>query len=155
MSVEEPRWQTAGLAVRLLALLYETLLLAAVLFAATAVFTAVTGVERAGEFRGALQVYLLAVTAGYFVWSWTGGRRTLAMRTWRLRLVDARGHPPRFGAAVLRFVAAAVTLPLGLVSLWWALIDRDRQFLHDRLAGTRLVREPAPRSVAVQPRAPR
>jgi uncharacterized RDD family membrane protein YckC len=31
---------------------------------------------------------------------------------------------------------------LGVVGLLWALVDRDRQFLHDRLAGTRLVAVP-------------
>jgi uncharacterized RDD family membrane protein YckC len=31
-----------------------------------------------------------------------------------------------------------------LPSLAWALVDRERQFLHDRLAGTRLVQLPKP-----------
>ena len=38
--------------------------------------------------------------------------------------------------AVLRFLLALTLLPL---SILWALVDRDRQFLHDRLAGTRLI----------------
>jgi uncharacterized RDD family membrane protein YckC len=45
-------------------------------------------------------------------------------------------HPAR---AVHRYVLAV----LGLVALGlgfaWALVDRDRQFLHDRLAGTAIV----------------
>jgi uncharacterized RDD family membrane protein YckC len=40
------------------------------------------------------------------------------------------------GKAVLRFLLALALLP---VSIAWALFDRDRQFLHDRLAGTRLI----------------
>ena len=30
-------------------------------------------------------------------------------------------------------------LPLLAVNYAWALVDRERQFLHDRLAGTRLI----------------
>jgi uncharacterized RDD family membrane protein YckC len=52
------------------------------------------------------------------------------MKAWRIRLVDVTP-----GKAVLRFLLL-VLLPVSIV---WALIDRDRQFLHDRLAGTRLV----------------
>jgi uncharacterized RDD family membrane protein YckC len=32
------------------------------------------------------------------------------------------------------------------VGLWWALFDRDRQFLHDRLAGTRIILLPVPKA---------
>jgi uncharacterized RDD family membrane protein YckC len=60
-------------------------------------------------------------------------------------------------------LAVALVLPLssqgrGAAAAWllavnyaWALVDRDRQFLHDRLAGTRLVqvaRQPGRRSPA-------
>jgi uncharacterized RDD family membrane protein YckC len=60
------------------------------------------------------------------------------MKTWKIRLV-APGHDrvPPF-AALLRFVLALLAVPTG-IALGWALFDRDRQFLHDRLAGTRLV----------------
>ena len=53
------------------------------------------------------------------------------MNAWGIRLVDVT---PR--KALLRFVLALLLLP---ASIAWALFDRDRQFLHDRLAGTRLV----------------
>ena len=45
-----------------------------------------------------------------------------------------------FGAFVHRnpWVAFA-TLAVTGIGLGWALVDRDRQFLHDRLAGTRLI----------------
>jgi uncharacterized RDD family membrane protein YckC len=43
---------------------------------------------------------------------------------------------------VLRFFLALLGLLLAGAGFWWALVDRDRQFLHDRLAGTRLVRVP-------------
>ena len=99
----------ARLRTRLLSLVYEALILLALLLVATAVFTAVFGDSRAQPARTLLQSYLLLVAATYFVWSWTGGRRTLPMRTWRMRLLDASGHPPPVRVALLRYFAAVVS----------------------------------------------
>ncbi len=71
--------------------------------------------------------------ASYFLWCWLRGGQTLAMKAWHIRLIDVT--PLK---ALTRLVLAAVLVPTG-ISLVWSLFDRDRQFLHDRLAGTRLV----------------
>jgi uncharacterized RDD family membrane protein YckC len=127
----------------LFAAVYEALLLAALLMVATAIFIAIAGDAREQPLHFVLQMYLLAISAAYFVWSWTGGRRTLPMRTWRLRLIDRRGAPPSAGVAARRFLVALATWPLGALPFWWALFDPERHFLHDRAVGTRLVREPS------------
>lgn len=158
-----PEARTPGVARRFASMLYESLLLFAVAFLATWLFLFVSGGREAtGWLRAALQLYLVAVFAAYFLWCWLRGGQTLAMKTWRIRLV-APGHarvPPR--TALLRLACAAglvgsfwvavaaaflhrnpwlafATLALTGLSLGWALVDRDGQFLHDRLAGTRLV----------------
>lgn len=124
---------TPGLPRRLAALAYEAVLLFAVgFFAAWLFFFASGGRDAtAGWLRYALQIFILAVFAAYFLWCWLRSGQTLAMKAWGIRLVDVT---PR--KALVRFVLAAALLP---VSIAWALFDRDRQFLHDRLAGTRLV----------------
>jgi uncharacterized RDD family membrane protein YckC len=148
---------------RLACMVYEGLLLFAVAFAGTWLFFLVSGGrEASGWLRYALQAYLAALFAAYFLWCWLRGGQTLAMRAWRIRLV-APGRarvPPK--VALARLVYAAFLVGAFLVALaaafkhgnpWlalatfaltgigpgWALVDRDRQFLHDRLAGTRLV----------------
>jgi uncharacterized RDD family membrane protein YckC len=122
-----------GLARRLASMLYEALLLVAVAFFAAWLFFFASGGRdaTAGATRHLLQLFILAVFAAYFLWCWLRGGQTLAMKAWRIRLV---GATPR--KALLRFVLALALFP---VSIAWALVDRDRQFLHDRLAGTRLV----------------
>jgi uncharacterized RDD family membrane protein YckC len=97
----------------------------------------------------------------YFVWFWTHGGQTLAMKTWRIRLVAADGKPVPVWRAILRYLLAWLWFLPGLALAWalqahtwmlalipsvnmllWALasyLDPQRQFLHDRLAGTRLV----------------
>lgn len=125
---------TPGLARRLASLLYEAVLLIAVaFFAASAFYFASGGAPLEGWLLRAHQLFLAAVFAAYFLWCWLRGGQTLAMKTWRVRVV---GVSP--GNALLRFLCALVLLPTG-ASILWALFDRDGQFLHDRLAGTRLV----------------
>jgi len=112
---------------------YESLLVFGVAFFATWIFFFASGGRNAtaGVARAELQVFILLVLAGYFLWCWLRGGQTLAMRAWKIRLVEVTP-----GKAVARFLIAAALLPL---SILWALVDRDRQFLHDRLAGTKLI----------------
>lgn len=128
---------TPGLARRLAAMVYEAVLLFAVgFFTAWLFFFASGGADttHAGAARLELQALLVLAFAAYFVWCWLRGGQTLAMKAWKIRLVDVT--PAR---ALARFFLALVLVPT-LVSIVWALFDRDGQFLHDRLAGTRLVR---------------
>lgn len=91
--------------------------------------------------RPLLQLYWLVLCGGYFVWQWRHGGRTLPMRTWRLRLVARDGGPLTLRHGIYRYLLAALGLALFGTGLLWALIDRERQFLHDRLAGTRIVKD--------------
>lgn len=86
-----------------------------------------------------LRVYVFLGLALYFIWHWHGGRQTLAMRTWRLRIARPDGTPPRLSQLAARYVLAWPSIGLAGLGIAWALLDRDRQFLHDRLAGTRIV----------------
>lgn len=130
-----------GMLRRLASMLYESILLFAVAFLGTWVFQFAAGTLRIEGWRShLLQIFLLAVFAAYFLWCWLRGGQTLAMRTWRIRLVTKDGHarlPPK--AALLRFLYALLLVPT-LIGICWAWVDRDGQFLHDRLAGSLLVK---------------
>jgi uncharacterized RDD family membrane protein YckC len=125
--------KTPALGRRLASMVYEAFLVFAVAFLAAWIFFFASGGSDAtrGVVRAELQVFILAVLAAYFLWCWLRGGQTLAMRAWKIRLVDVTP-----GKAIARFLIAAAALPL---SILWAFFDRDRQFLHDRLAGTRLI----------------
>jgi uncharacterized RDD family membrane protein YckC len=132
----------ASLRRRLASLLYECLTLAALWFIAGFLVVGLLPRELTGMARLLFQAYLILVAGGYFMWFWRRGGQTLAMKTWRLRLVDTRGGALTPRQALARFALAALgTLCLGAGFLW-ALVDRDRQFLHDRVAGTRVARVP-------------
>jgi len=116
-------------------MVYEAVLLFAVAFFAAWLFFFASGGRdaTAGWARYALQLFIGVVFAGYFLWCWLRGGQTLAMKAWRIRLVNVTP-----ATALLRFMLAAALLPT-FISIVWAIFDPDRQFLHDRLLGTRLV----------------
>jgi uncharacterized RDD family membrane protein YckC len=126
---------TPGLARRLAAMVYEAILLFAVAFFAAWVFFFASGGGDAtrGWLRHAQQLFIGATFAGYFLWCWLRGGQTLAMKAWKIRLVDVTP-----GKALVRFMFALLFVPTG-VSFLWAIFDHEGQFLHDRLARTRLI----------------
>lgn len=129
----------AGLLRRLACLVYEALIVVAILFVGGGVFTALFSRAETLAARIALQLLLIALVGSYFVWCWTRGGQTLPMQTWRIRVVTAVGGELTATLALRRYLYALAGTLLAGVTFFWAFVDRDRQFLHDRLAGTRLV----------------
>ncbi|SFO01302.1 Uncharacterized membrane protein YckC, RDD family [Nitrosospira briensis] len=129
-----------GLWRRLLSIIYEFLILVAVLFIASFVFHLVFRDTGSLFFRPAFQLYLLVVAGIYFTWFWTHGGQTLPMQTWKLRVIRADGGQLFLKQALARYLFAVIGFFFFGCGILWALFDRDGLFLHDRLAGTRIVR---------------
>jgi uncharacterized RDD family membrane protein YckC len=128
--------------IRLSAMVYELLLVTAVVFVASFVVLPFVGDLKTPWQRHLFQVWILLVVFVYFAAFWLRSGQTLAMKTWRIHLVDLEGGRISLRQAAGRFVLALLGLMLGGAGFLWALFDRDRQFLHDRLMGTRLMRVP-------------
>ena len=118
---------------------YEALLMSAILFVAGLVFTLATNNAQSALLRLTLQAYLLLVAGAYFIGLWLRGGQTLPMKTWHLRLINADGGNVSAKQATLRYLLALVGIFVFGFGIIWALLDRDRQFWHDRIAGTRIV----------------
>jgi uncharacterized RDD family membrane protein YckC len=148
------------------AFVHELLFLVAYLFIVGLIFASVSGESMSagrpqiltGPVAVLQQFYLFASVGAYFVFFWTRGRRTLAFKTWQLRLIDESGEPPDVKRAVIRYLATwigpALTIAVFAIggksvggwwivalfaNFFWALIDREQRFLHDRIAKTRVV----------------
>jgi uncharacterized RDD family membrane protein YckC len=132
----------ASLVHRLLAIIYDSLLVLALLFLATLPFIALRDGEPVDPGFLPYQLTMLAVVLLFFIGFWSGPGRTLGMQAWRLRIQDKNGNVPGVIASTIRFFAAILSwLPFGLGFLW-QLWDKDHLTWHDRLSGTRLVRYP-------------
>jgi uncharacterized RDD family membrane protein YckC len=163
---------TPSLARRAACMLYEAVVMFGVALLPAVLATVATQIVGDGTVAALLsQVIGFLCFGQYFVWSWTRQGQTLPMQTWRIRLIRADGQLLSRGLAWRRYalawawVAPAIVLAhlagwnrwwaLGAAAVWalaygsLALSHAQRQFLHDRLCGTRLVQlPPAARSAA-------
>jgi len=126
--------------VRFASLIYEAFLLVPVLFVAAYLFLALFHQARTQPLHLLFQLWLLAVVGAYFVYCWVKSGQTLAMKTWRLRVERCDGQLLTPARAVVRFLIAAAGLFLAGIGFVWALFDPDGRFLHDRIAGSRIVK---------------
>jgi uncharacterized RDD family membrane protein YckC len=129
-----------GLARRLAALVYDTLLLAAILFAATLVLLPLRGGEAFGAGDPLFSAYLLGVGFVFFGWFWTHGGQTLGMRAWNIRLQNAAGGPVSWRQAAVRSAVAVVSAGAFGLGYAWILVDSRKRSWHDLASGTRVVR---------------
>lgn len=169
--------EAPGLARRLAAFIYEGVLLFGVVFVAGYLFSALTQQRHAMQGQHALQAFLFAVLGIYFVWFWSRGGQTVAMKAWHIRVVDLAGRPVSQLRALARYVLSWLWFLPALASVYllglhtagaifgslfagviaYALLSRlhpQRQFLHDAICGTQLITQipvkPAKASRAAQ-----
>jgi uncharacterized RDD family membrane protein YckC len=135
---------SAGFGRRLAALLYDSVLLAALLvvFTSGAVFLnhrRAIEPATAGAWVYLYRAGLIGVIAGYYLLNWTRSGQTLGMRAWHLRAVSAAGKPLSLKAAALRFVCGVLAWAPAALGVLWLYFDPEHLALHDRLSNTRVV----------------
>ena len=152
---------------RLICMVYEAFLLTAVEALAMFVYLFATHNQHTPTIDHGRNAVFFLVAAAYFIHSWTGSGHTLAMKTWRIKVVKLGYARVPFRAAAIRYLMAwgwflpaiVVCYAFGLKSYGqvgaamaigiaaWAMtafFDKDKQFLHDKVAGTRMISLPKP-----------
>jgi uncharacterized RDD family membrane protein YckC len=135
--------QTAGVCRRLGAMIYDSLLLAAILFLGSVPPVLLNGgplrdgTPFAGIKNAIYFVYLLILIVLFYGWFWTRHGQTLGMAAWRIRILSLDGGLPNWGQALIRLSASL----LGLGNLWlW--FDANGLGWHEYLSGTKTIRTP-------------
>lgn len=163
-------WRAPSLLRRMTCFVYESTLLFGVALIPAVVgtlFFAQTGQRHPLQSETALRAFALVVYGVYFIGFWSARGQTLAMQTWRIRVVDAAGQGLSQGRALARYIACCVAwfAPATLLAWWlglspWqslgavalgivgyallTLLAPGRQFWHDIACRTRLVEVPGP-----------
>lgn len=156
------------------AFVYEGTLLFGVVMLFGMIYGISTGQHHAMRGRHGLEAFVFLALGLYFSWFWSKGGQTLAMKTWRIRLVTAEGRPVSQATALLRYLVSWVWFLPGLAlahalnpahstlllwaypALWIAcyallsFLHPQRQFWHDALCGTRLVAVPPSATASAQ-----
>ena len=146
---------------RLLALVYDLLIVVAIMMVAVMIGLLLTHGQLV-DTDGRLQALWFppfegALVAAYFVTSWLRGGQTIGMRPWHIQVTRADGGAPSLQQAVIRVLVAAAPLlvlmleaRIGLHTTLWslllmwacwfavALFDPRRRALHDFAANTEI-----------------
>lgn len=156
--------QAPSLRRRLICMVYEAMLLFGIVFVFGFIFDVTTQSKSALMLRHGRQAWLFCVVGAYFIFCWSRSGQTLAMQTWRIRVTDQDGNKLPVIKAIMRYVLAwmwfvpamalsyefelkewsmMILLTLGMTA--WALtarLDKNGQFLHDKLAKTCVIQVP-------------
>ena len=132
------------------ACIYELLLLLALWMLCTWIFLSLFGDATSHYKRTFLQLFLWLITGAYFVWCWTKTGQTLAAKTWKIKLVtqnlanqdltNQQNVNLNTQQAMIRYALASASILACGLGFFWALVDKDGLFLHDRLLKTRFIR---------------
>lgn len=126
----------ASLIKQLAAMLYDSLLIFAVLFFASAI-ALIFNQGEAIESNHWYNIYLLLTVFTFYAWFWQKSGQTLGMRVWKIRIVAESGANPGWGVSYLRLLFALLSLLCFGLGYLWRLFKPYTW--HDRLSHTRIV----------------
>lgn len=120
-------------------LMYELLTIVAIIFVSTGLFLIIAGDASHGVKRLFLQLFLWLVVGAYFIRCWIKTGQTLAMQAWKLRLIDEQSQLLTMQQAIVRYLLASLSMAFFGMGFLWAIVDKKKQFLHDRLLKYKVV----------------
>jgi len=126
----------ASLIKQLAAMLYDSLLVFAVLFFASAI-AIIFNQGEAIESNLWFSLYLLLTVFTFYAWFWKKSGQTLGMRVWKIRIVDESGSIPDWASCYLRLVSALLSLLCFGLGYWWRFFKPYTW--HDRLSKTSII----------------
>lgn len=149
---------------RLLAALYDSFLILATAFIATALTLPFTKGNISASNNIYMSIYLLCVVYIFCGWFWTHGGQTLGMRVWKQRLISTNGNEVNWQQSFIRFITAVpawflflvgiilwiksdiavsiINIPgwsLALVGFIWVLLNFKSNSWRDKLSGTQVI----------------
>lgn len=133
----------AGLFRVLTAIVYDSLLLVAVFFFATAILLPFNGGKAIDSQQIFYPCYLLAVAFCFYGWFWTHGGQTLGLRAWKIRVLSVKHEPISWMQAFIRFIISIFSVCMLGLGFLWILVDKHQRSWHDMASKTGIFIEPA------------
>jgi uncharacterized RDD family membrane protein YckC len=127
-----------GLLRILAVIVYDFLLLIAVLFLATAILLPFNGGEAFTNHKMVYSLYLLVVSFCFYGWFWTHGGQTLGLRAWKTRVLNNEHGVISWQQAFIRFIVALLSWGFLGLGFLWSLVDKNQRSWHDMASKTEL-----------------
>lgn len=136
---------------RLLAIIYDLLLLTAIFFVIGIIMSTLTtfivndgnAITEEHPFYIMNQIIILCTlflsSLIFYGWFWTHGGQTLGMKTWRIKLVSNNSDNISWKQASTRFFSALLSWSVLGIGFFWSLIDSRNRCWHDILSSTQLI----------------
>jgi uncharacterized RDD family membrane protein YckC len=135
-----PQTDYCPLSRRLLAMLYDTVILIGLLILASAIALPFGNVNKVAFHDFGFTLWLLIVCLTYIAGCWHYGGMTVGMRAWKIKLVSSDGQKITWPRCILRFIVGSVSLAVFGLGILWALVDKKNRGWHDLAASTLLLR---------------
>jgi uncharacterized RDD family membrane protein YckC len=128
---------SAGLPRRLIAMVYDLMVVTGLVFFVGAI---ATGLNRMEAVNGPVfQSLIFLVIFGFFAKFWTSGGQTAGMKAWKLRAETMDGRPMTIQQALVRFIAAILSMGCFGLGYLWIFFDKEKVTWHEKISGTRTV----------------
>lgn len=121
---------------RLAAVIYDGLLLLAVLFLATALLLPLNAGKAFTSGQIFYSLYLLAISFVFYGWFWTHGGQTLGLRAWKIKLKTFDQQDLNWLQAGRRFCTALLTWLCFGFGFIWLILDKNRYTWYDYWSGS-------------------
>lgn len=118
------------------AMLYDSLLIMALLFVVVGFSIAVNKGE-AIENRPVIYLSLFLVVLVFYGWFWSKSGQTLGMRVWKIRIVSEFGGNPNWSISFLRILFAIFSIACFGMGYWWRLFKPYTW--HDKFSQTSII----------------
>lgn len=146
-SPENLNYVQAGPLKRLMALIYDSLILLAIAFCygwivlmlKYKLFDIPLPESGHAEMGGLAALGLILALVTFYIYFWLKGGQTLGMKAWRLKLLADTNDAPQLKHCLIRCIAAPLCILTGCFGFIWCWIDRDGHALQDRLSHTQVV----------------
>ena len=133
-SLPEP--VNAGFWRRMMALLYDSLLVLGIVFFTSLMLFMISG----HAYQGPLyQTFIYLLIGAFYSYFWHVRGQTLGMQAWKIKTVNDRGEILTLGECAVRYFFATFSLAFMGLGFVWILFDPEKLAWHDRASGTRVL----------------
>lgn len=129
---------TPGFFRHLAIIVYDALLLLALLFLATVLVLPINSGEAFTSTQYLFPCYLLSVSFIFYGWFWTHGGQTLGMKAWKVKVQTFNNQPIGWKHVFMRFFMATISWGIFGLGFFWQLIDKKKHTWHDHVSKTAL-----------------
>ena len=135
-----PNSNPVSLPRRVLVIIYDSILLAAVLIFTSLPIIIPFKITIEHTFYPLYIIYIYFIAFIFFAWNWTHGGQTLGLKTWKIKLIADSGKNVTWKQSFLRYIGSLICWLSCGIGFLWCYTNKDRLAWNDIISKTRLTK---------------